>query len=141
MATPTKKLRLLVIEDNPDTRNIYKDIFERENFDVLLAEDGQMGLSYAEATIPDVILLDLMLPKINGFDILKRLRAQDETRHIPVMVFSARDAAVDIKQFNDLSVTEYSAKAFNTPKQMVGRVRALMARTGPFICPSCHRSF
>ena len=117
-----------MIEDNPDTRGIYKDVFEREGFHVLLAEDGAKGLSYAQAALPDVILMDLMLPKISGFDILKRLRAQEDTRRIPVMIFSARDVAADLKQGADLGVTEYSAKALNSPRQMVSRVRTLMAR-------------
>src|SRR5437773_6062393 len=96
METGPPKPRLLVIEDNPDTRGIYKDVFEREGFHVLLAEDGEKGLSYAQATLPDVILLDLMLPRISGFDILKRLRAQEDTQRIPVMIFSARDATAEI---------------------------------------------
>src|SRR5579863_5250660 len=75
MGTAIKKPRLLIVEDNPDTRQIYKDVFERDGFEVLLAEDGEKGLSYAQATLPDVILLDLMLPKLGGFDLLKRLRS------------------------------------------------------------------
>ena len=144
MDTGAQKPRLLVIEDNPDTRGIYKDVFEREGFHVLLAEDGEKGLSFAQAALPDVILLDLMLPKISGFDILKRLRAQEDTRRIPVMIFSARDATADVQRDTELGVTEYSAKALNSPKQMVGRVHALMARaghpqTGDSVCPHCRR--
>lgn len=128
MEKGAKKPRMLVIEDNLDTRNIYKDVFEQDGFSVLLAEDGEKGLSYAQSTLPDVILLDLMLPKISGFDLLARLRAKEETRRIPVMIFSARDATADLKQAGDPSITDFSAKALNSPKQMVGRVRALMAR-------------
>jgi len=123
-----KKPRLLLIEDNPDTRHIYKDVFEREGFEVLQAEDGEKGLSYAQATLPDVILLDLMLPKLSGFNLLKRLRSQAETQNIPVMIFSALADSFDRKKAAELGVTEYSVKAFNPPKQVVSRVRALLSR-------------
>lgn len=118
--------RLLIIEDNPDTRQIYKDVFERDGFEVLQAEDGEKGLSYAQATLPDVILLDLMLPKLSGFDLLKQLRAKEDTQHIPVMIFSALGDAADRQKAAELGVTEYSMKASNPPKQVVSRVRALL---------------
>lgn len=123
-----KRPRILVIEDNPDTRGIYQDVFEREGFKVLLAEDGEKGLSYAQASLPDVILLDLMLPKISGFEILRRLRSAEETRLIPVMIFSAREPTAEIKAAADFGATKFSAKAVNSPKQMVQRVRALITK-------------
>ena len=123
--------RLLLIEDNPDTRQIYKDVFERDGFEVLQAEDGEKGLSYAQAALPDVILLDLMLPKLNGFDLLKRLRAAEETQHIPVMIFSALGDASDRRKAAELGVTEYSMKTSNPPKQVLSRVRALLATQKP----------
>jgi DNA-binding response OmpR family regulator len=128
VGTVLKKPRLLMIEDNPDTRQIYKDVFEREGFQVLLAEDGEKGLSFAQSTLPDVILLDLMLPKLHGFDILKRLRAEKETQNLPVVIFSAMADSADRQKAVDLGVTEYSVKALNSPKQMVSRVRAILER-------------
>jgi DNA-binding response OmpR family regulator len=149
MDTTTKKPRLLIIEDNPDTRQIYKDVFERDGFEVLLAEDGDKGLSYAQATMPDAILLDLMLPKLSGFDLLKRLRDQKETRDIPVMIFSALADTANRKKAAELGVTEYSVKAFNPPKQVVNRVRALLESSrhpglsdrATNVCPTCERPF
>src|SRR5882672_1429977 len=119
MSTEIKKPRLLLIEDNPDTRQIYKDVFEREGFQVLLAEDGEKGLSYARATLPDVILLDLMLPKISGFELLGRLRADTETHDLPVVIFSALADSADRQKAAELGVAEYSVKAMNSPKQVV----------------------
>lgn len=126
MDPSAKKPRLLLIEDNPDTRQIYKDVFEKDGFEVLQAEDGEKGLKYAEATIPDVILLDVMLPKLNGFDLLKRLRSRTETQKIPVMIFSAIGDVSDRAKAAELGVTEYSIKAFNSPKQVVNRLRTLL---------------
>jgi len=123
------KPRLLIVEDNEDTQQIYKEIFERDNFSVMIADDGQKGLAYAQSTLPDVILLDLMLPKIGGMEILKRLRAAEDTRDIPVMVFSARSDSRDMEQALELGVTEYSVKALNTPKQMLARVRAMLSKS------------
>ncbi len=146
MNTNPKNPRLLLIEDNPDTRQIYKDVFEREGFHVLVAEDGEKGLAYAQSTLPDVILLDLMLPKLHGFDLLKRLRAQKETQDMPVVIFSAVADAADRQKAADLGVTEYSVKAINTPKQVVSRVRAVLERAKlaasvPRVCPTCQRTF
>lgn len=128
MSLQAKKTRLLLIEDNTDTRQIYKDVFEREGFEVLQAEDGEKGLSYAQATIPDVILLDLMLPKISGFELLKKLRANTETKDIPVMIFSALADPADRKKAAALGVTEYSVKALNPLKHVVSRVRAILTQ-------------
>ena len=128
MNTSAKKPRLLLIEDDPDTRQIYKDVLDLEGFQVLLAEDGEKGLSCAQETLPDIILLDLMLPKISGFDVLRRLRDAEETRRIPVMIFSARAEIADRERAAALGVTEYTMKAVNPPKQVVSRLRSLLSR-------------
>jgi DNA-binding response OmpR family regulator len=147
MEPEINKPSMLVIEDNLDTQGIYKDVFEREGFNVLVAADGEKGLYYAQTTNPDIILLDLMLPKISGFNILKRLRAQEETQRIPIMVFSAREFTSDLLQAGDQGLTEYAAKALNSPKIMVGRVLALLAKaknlksSSGTVCPTCHRAF
>ena len=147
MDADDKKPRLLLIEDNPDTRQIYKDVFEREGFQVLLAEDGEKGLAYAEATLPDAILLDLMLPKLSGLDLLKRLRAHKEARCIPVVILSAVADSDKCRQAAELGVTEYAVKAVNTPKQVVNRVRALLNRSNQSVvsdvgvCPACRRPY
>ena len=133
--------RLLLIEDNPDTRQIYKDVFERDGFEVLQAEDGEKGLSYAQSTLPDIILLDLMLPKLNGFDLLKRLRAEAETEKLPVVIFSAVADASDRKKAAELGVTEFSVKATNTPKQVLSRVRAVLEQARHDLLNSASKSF
>src|SRR5258706_10885815 len=127
MDNASPRPRLLLIEDNPDTRQIYKDVFERDGFEVLQAEDGEKGLTFAQAIIPDVILLDVMLPKLNGFDLLKRLRSQEVTQNIPVMIFSALGDASDRARAAGLGVTEYAVKAVNSPKQVMGRVRNILS--------------
>jgi DNA-binding response OmpR family regulator len=137
--TTTPQHRILIIEDNPDTRQIYKDVFEREGFTVLVAEDGEKGLKFALATVPDIILLDLMLPKIEGFEILRQLRTNDETKNIPVLIFSALSDAADRKKATALGVTEYSVKGFTSPKQIVSRVRTAIEAAKGHVCPTCHR--
>jgi DNA-binding response OmpR family regulator len=131
METNSKKPRVLFIEDNPDTRQIYKDVLEREGFQVLLAEDGEKGLSYAQATLPDLIMLDLMLPKVGGFDVLKQLKESKETQGIPVLIFSALSDSVERQRAMDLGAKEFSLKAVNTPKQVAGKVRAMLAKGLP----------
>jgi len=80
--------KLLIIEDDRIIGSIYSKKFSAEGFDVEVAEDGQTGLERILAFRPDIVLLDLMLPKLNGLEILARVRATPEFQHLPIIVFS-----------------------------------------------------
>ena len=80
--------KLLIIEDDPIIANIYRSLFEKENYQVEVAADGQAGFFRIHETKPDAVLLDLMLPIINGVDILKKIRAQRAFEKLPVIVFT-----------------------------------------------------
>ena len=126
METTAKKPRLLLIEDNSDTRQIYKDVFERDGFQVLLAEDGEKGLSYAQSTLPDVILLDLMLPKLHGFDVLTNIRTEQITKAIPVIIISVLEEPADKAKAIELGANDYIVKSHLSHQQILSRVDALL---------------
>lgn len=86
-----EKTRILIVEDNPDAVIQIKKILESENYLVDVASGGQSALDYVQHTIPDGIVLDLMMPQINGFEVLNRIRNTDRTKNIPVLILTAKD--------------------------------------------------
>lgn len=82
--------KILIIEDEKNIMLVYSRLLDKEGYEVLTAEDGLKGLELAQEKLPDLILLDLVLPKLDGFKILSTLKEDDETRKIPVIIISAR---------------------------------------------------
>lgn len=80
--------KILIIEDSKQTTDILKEVLEKEGYNVVIANDGINGIRYAKKELPDLILLDLLLPKISGFDVCLKLKEDDMTRKIPVIVIS-----------------------------------------------------
>lgn len=84
----TKNHKILLIEDDPGLIELYKNYFSLKGKDLVVAEDGEAGLAAAKETLPALILLDLMMPKMNGMEVLKALKADPKVRDIPVYVLS-----------------------------------------------------
>jgi DNA-binding response OmpR family regulator len=122
-----RKPRLLIIEDEPAIREGLIDVFVYHGFEVDQAEDGREGLRKALSGKHDLILLDLMLPGVDGFDICARVRAEDPDQAI--IMLTARTADEDIVQGLALGADDYVAKPFSVT-QLVLRVQAVLRRTG-----------
>lgn len=118
------KSRVLIIEDDPDIARLEMDYLEIEGMTVAHASDGRMGLELALKQSWDLILIDLMLPGLDGFDILKRLR--DET-DIPLLMVSARSEDIDKIRALGLGADDYITKPFS-PSELVARVKAHLKR-------------
>lgn len=118
-------MRLLVVEDEADLGRVVKQAFEEEGFAVDLAADGESGLFNAESWDYDAIVLDLMLPRLDGWGVLKRLRAKKKT---PVLILTARDAVVDRVKGLDTGADDYLTKPFELA-ELIARVRALIRRS------------
>ena len=112
--------KLLVIEDDRVIGRVYACRFELEGFVVRLVEDGVAGLAVIPEFKPDAILLDMMLPKVSGFEILRRLRADPSTRELPVVVFSNAYLSGVQKDAMELGATVCLHKGSTSPKQVVG---------------------
>ena len=114
---------VLLIEDDQLLIKMYSTKFESEGFIVLRAEDGQKGLDVAMEKIPDIILLDMMMPKLSGDEVLKQLKASEKTKDIPVIVFSNLSQEDEAKDVLALGAKEYLVKANLTPAEVVGKVK------------------
>src|SRR5688572_20223812 len=92
-----EKPRILVIEDNADTRRFLEAMLGKE-FEVLSAENGVIGVEFARNRSPDLVLLDLMLPVLSGYDTCSLLRQDPKTKHVPIIILSAKSAVQDVTQ-------------------------------------------
>jgi DNA-binding response OmpR family regulator len=122
-----RKATLLVIEDDPDIVELLRYNLEREGYRVLVATDGEHGLADAARHHPDLILLDLMLPGLDGLEVCRRLRVQDPTRAIPVLMLTAKGEETDVVIGLEMGADDYLTKPFS-PRELLARVRALLRR-------------
>jgi DNA-binding response OmpR family regulator len=118
--------RVLIIEDEPDMVLGLRDNFEYEGYDVLVARDGKEGLSRALADNPDVILLDIMLPKMSGLDVCRQLRSNGVDT--PVIMLTARGQEIDKVIGLEMGADDYVTKPFSI-KELLARVRAQLRRS------------
>lgn len=115
---------LLLIEDNHHIQRIFHDKLQREGFKVTTADDGEQGLQQTRLIHPDVILLDIMLPKMDGFEVLTHLRADPSLSRIPVFMLSNRSSADDIQHAETLGARQFFAKGVSTLQHIVLQIRA-----------------
>lgn len=117
--------RILIVEDNADLAFGLRRTLEFEGYDVEVAEDGETGLEKVEGWVPDLVLLDLMLPGKGGFQVLRELRGAGRT--VPVLVLTARGEESDVVLGFDSGADDYVTKPFST-LELLARVRALLRR-------------
>lgn len=121
------RLRILIIEDERDLTDVLSYNLQREGYDPLVAHDGQEGLRKAQTLLPDLIILDLMLPSLGGLDICRELRAGERTRDIPIIILSARSEETDQVVGFSLGADDYVAKPVS-PKVLLHRIKAIQRR-------------
>jgi DNA-binding response OmpR family regulator len=124
--------RIVLIEDDRYQRRAAETVLRKRGFDVRTAADGQEGLDLALGDPPDLILLDLILPKLNGFVVLKKLKQSEATRDVPVIVFSNLGQESDVQQATEGGAVGYLVKSNMTLADVVARVEAALgARRAP----------
>ncbi|MDD4701591.1 MAG: response regulator [Desulfovibrio sp.] len=119
--------QILIVEDEADIRELLRFNLEREGFSVLEAADGNEGLKLARQHLPDLMLLDVMLPGLDGFEVCRRLGAQSETSHIPVLMLTAKGEEMDRVVGLSLGADDYVVKPFSVRELML-RIRAVLRR-------------
>src|SRR3989344_3006689 len=119
--------RILLVEDDNFLRDLISQKLRKESFNVLDALDGEDALKKAKSEKPHLILLDLILPGIDGFETLKQIRADDEIGKTPVIVLSNLGQKDDVEKAKRLGATDYLIKAYNTPGEIVGRIKQVLA--------------
>ena len=117
--------RILVIEDEPQMRLGLRDNLELEGYEVETAADGDEGLEKVASFGPDLVLLDVMLPKKSGFEVCRELRAQ--SAHTPILMLTARSADSDKVQGLELGADDYVTKPFSI-SELLARIRAVLRR-------------
>ncbi|MEC3861310.1 response regulator transcription factor [Mesobacterium sp. TK19101] len=118
-------MKILVVDDDPRLRELVGLALERAGFTVIGAADGQIALTHAARENPDLIVLDIGLPELDGFEICRRIRA---TSQVPILFLTARDDEIDRVVGLELGADDYVTKPFS-PRELVARVRAILKRT------------
>ena len=132
----TTKTKVAIIEDDMAIVQMYRTKFETEGYDVATAEDGASGLELIDSFSPDIILLDLMMPNMNGLDMLSRLRSQPNGREAKVVVLTNMGDTETATKVYKMAADDYIVKAEMTPKQVAERVKALLAKGGSVAGPT-----
>ncbi|MBI9079590.1 MAG: response regulator transcription factor [Pseudodesulfovibrio sp.] len=121
--------KILVIEDHRDTRELLKYNLSSAGFDVAAAEDGQSGLGLAAAFKPNIVLLDLMMPGLDGLEVCRRLKSDNALARIPVIMLTAKGEEIDKIVGLELGADDYVVKPFS-PRELILRVKAVLRRYG-----------
>jgi DNA-binding response OmpR family regulator len=117
--------KILIVEDEAMVADVVSRYLQRDGFQVLIASDGQAALDIAREEMPDLVLLDLMLPKLDGLEVCRRLRASSQ---VPIIVVTAKGDETDRIVGLELGADDYVSKPFS-PRELVARVRAVLRRT------------
>lgn len=119
--------RILVIEDEEDIRKVLEYNLRKEAYEVSCAATGEEGLKSARTSIPDLILLDLMLPGVDGLEVCRSLKKEPKTENVPIIMLTAKGEESDIITGLELGADDYITKPFS-PKVLVARIRAVLRR-------------
>lgn len=119
--------KILFIEDESALQKIIGESLEQENYEIISAIDGEIGLKLAQKEKPDLIILDLVLPKMHGFDVLKKLKEDVETKNIPVIILTNLEGVKDIDKAIELGATTYLVKAQYDLKEVVEKIKKTLA--------------
>lgn len=124
---PSMKAKILVVDDEPDALELIDVNLRAAGFEVILADDGREALQKARAIMPDLIVLDVMLPETDGLEVCKTLRRENATARIPIIMLTARAAEMDRVLGLELGADDYITKPFS-PRELILRVRNLLER-------------
>ena len=123
----SKRISVLAVEDEVHIRTVLEYNLRLDGFEVYLAEDGAAGLELACERMPDVILLDWMMPEMDGLEVLTKLKSAEETEHIPVFILTVKSMTGDIEQAFDAGADGYITKPFD-PMQLGKIIRKNLER-------------
>ena len=115
--------KILFIEDESALQKTFEEIFKQEGYEMISALDGETGLRLAAQIKPDLILLDLIIPKLHGFDVLKKLKETPETRKIPVIMLTNLEGVEDVEKALELGATTYLVKENYNLNEIVEKIK------------------
>lgn len=120
------KPKILIIEDDAFFRGLIWGKLQKENFDAFAARDGKEGFSYLESNVPQVIVLDLILPDLNGYEILIALKKDPKTKNIPVIVLSNLGQEEEVQRAKELGAADFLVKVNFTLEEIVVKIRNIL---------------
>ena len=120
------KPKILIIEDDTFIAELIAKILSKENFDVDLAFDGEVGLKKIKTQTPDLILLDLVIPGISGFEILKKVKKESKTKKIPVIIISNLGTPEEVQKGLQLGADAYLIKSNSLPDDLLKKMREIL---------------
>lgn len=118
---------ILIVEDDPSIRKLLQTVFTREGHEVIEAADGRQGLAQAREVVPDLIITDVMMPEVDGLEMIQEIRKDEQTREIPVIMLTAKGSTEDIVTGLNLGADDYLSKPFDVP-ELVARARSKLNR-------------
>ena len=118
--------KVLVIEDDNMICTMYKTKLEQDGYSVFLADNGSKGLEMAMSEIPDIIMLDVIIPQLDGFTVLQKLKEDEKTKDIPVVMLTNLGTAEDQKKGKDMGAVDYMVKASFTPSQVSEKIKGYL---------------
>jgi two-component system, cell cycle response regulator DivK len=116
--------RLLYVEDNAFNRKLVRDLLQRTTYQLLEATDGDSGLAAARRELPDLVIMDIQLPRMSGLDVTRALRADATTAHIPIIVITSFALSGDEQKAKAAGATAYLAKPYS-PRELLQTIRQL----------------
>jgi len=119
---------ILFIEDESALQKTFDEILRQEGYEIISALDGETGIKLAKSKIPDLILLDLILPKKNGFEILSELKNDPATKDIPVIVLTNLEGLADINKVIELGATTYLVKSQYNLKEVIEKIKDVLEK-------------
>lgn len=120
--------KIIIAEDEPVLIEMYKLYFERAGYEVLKADNGRECIDFVKKEKPDIILLDILMPKIDGWEVLRQLKTDPETKLIPILVFSNLGQTQEIQKGLDLGADDYVIKSDMTPKELLEKVEGMIRK-------------
>jgi len=121
-----EKIKILLVEDDTFLLDMYATKFELEGFSVVMAEDGKKGLEMAAKDDPDIILLDILMPKMDGFTVLDELKKNKDTEKIPVILLTNLGQKDDVKKGFEKGAVGYLIKAHFMPSEVVDKIKKIL---------------
>ncbi len=116
---------ILVVDDSPTEIHIFKKILEKQGYNIIVAKDGQEGIDMAVQMHPDLILMDVVMPVLNGFQATRQIKNNDKTADIPVIMVTTKDQQTDINWGMRQGANEYLVKPV-APAELLGKIRTLL---------------
>jgi CheY-like chemotaxis protein len=123
--TESEKKKILLVDDDPDILRLVEVVLKRSGFNVVTAKNGPDALSYLQTDMPSMILLDVAMPGMNGFEVLSQLRALENLRAVPVMMLTARSQKEEIIKAIQMGAQNYMVKPFDS-KELIARIKKIL---------------